>query len=549
MDNQLNSRVAVIGSGYWGKNLVRNFAALGTLGAICDKNEAVLEAFGQQYPGVETCMAFSQVLASQDIQGVALATPAETHYNLAREAILAGKHVYVEKPLTLELDQGQELIDLAYEHDRVLMVGHLLHYHPGFIKLKELAASGELGRINYIYSNRLNLGKIRREENILWSFAPHDISMILALAGEEPELVQATGGYYLHKKIADVTTTHLDFPSGLKAHIFVSWLHPFKEQKLVVVGDKKMAVFDDTQPLEDKLLLYPHQIIWENNIPVPAKAEAEKVPLEQGEPLKTECQEFLTCMGNGHRPTTDGREGLRVLKVLKAAQEALDNPGLGNSGIEGLRDSEIKGPRGKGQGPRTEATDNASQITDNRSRITDCFVHDTAVVDEPAEIGAGTKIWHFSHVLKNSRIGEKSNIGQNVVIGPDVTIGNQCKIQNNVSVYKGVTLEDGVFCGPSMVFTNIYNPRAEMSKMDQVRPTLVKHGATLGANCTIVCGATIGKYAFVGAGAVVTRDVPDHALVVGNPARQVGWMCVCGEKLSEDGMCESCGYTIKELRD
>jgi UDP-2-acetamido-3-amino-2,3-dideoxy-glucuronate N-acetyltransferase len=368
--------------------------------------------------------------------------------------------------------------------------------------------------------------------------------MILALAGEEPELVQATGGYYLHKKIADVTTTHLDFPSGLKAHIFVSWLHPFKEQKLVVVGDKKMAVFDDTQPLEDKLLLYPHQIIWENNIPVPAKAEAEKVPLEQGEPLKTECQEFLTCMGNGHRPTTDGREGLRVLKVLKAAQEALDNPGLGNSGIEGLRDSEIKGPRGKGQGPRTEATDNASQITDNRSRITDCFVHDTAVVDEPAEIGAGTKIWHFSHVLKNSRIGEKSNIGQNVVIGPDVTIGNQCKIQNNVSVYKGVTLEDGVFCGPSMVFTNIYNPRAEMSKMDQVRPTLVKHGATLGANCTIVCGATIGKYAFVGAGAVVTRDVPDHALVVGNPARQVGWMCVCGEKLSEDGVCESCGFRI-----
>jgi UDP-2-acetamido-3-amino-2,3-dideoxy-glucuronate N-acetyltransferase len=166
------------------------------------------------------------------------------------------------------------------------------------------------------------------------------------------------------------------------------------------------------------------------------------------------------------------------------------------------------------------------------------------VVDEPAEIGAGTKIWHFSHVLKNSRIGEKCNIGQNVVIGPDVTIGNQCKIQNNVSVYKGVTLEDGVFCGPSMVFTNIYNPRAEMSKMDQVRPTLVKHGATLGANCTIVCGATIGKYAFVGAGAVVTRDVPDHALVVGNPARQVGWMCVCGEKLSEDGVCESCGFRI-----
>jgi UDP-2-acetamido-3-amino-2,3-dideoxy-glucuronate N-acetyltransferase len=156
-------------------------------------------------------------------------------------------------------------------------------------------------------------------------------------------------------------------------------------------------------------------------------------------------------------------------------------------------------------------------------------------------IGAGTKIWHFSHILSNSTIGENANIGQNVVIGPDVNIGRQCKIQNNVSVYKGVTLEDGVFCGPSMVFTNIYNPRAEIGKMDQVRPTLVKHGATLGANCTIVCGITIGRYAFVGAGAVVTHNVPDHALVVGNPARRIGWACACGERLTDELDCQACG--------
>ena len=171
------------------------------------------------------------------------------------------------------------------------------------------------------------------------------------------------------------------------------------------------------------------------------------------------------------------------------------------------------------------------------------FSHQTAVIDNDCNIGKGTKIWHFSHVLSNSIIGRNCNIGQNVVIGPDVTIGKGCKIQNNVSVYKGVTLEDGVFCGPSMVFTNIYNPRAEIRKMDQVRPTLVKHGATLGANCTVVCGVTIGRYAFIGAGAVVTHNAPDHALMLGNPAKKVGWMCQCGERLTEDLDCLVCGKT------
>ncbi|MCF8026696.1 MAG: Gfo/Idh/MocA family oxidoreductase, partial [Desulfobacteraceae bacterium] len=508
-------QVAVVGSGYWGKNLVRNYHNLGALGLICDKNETVLENFQSQYPGVQTCLAYSDILSRNDIQGVAIATPAEAHYPLAREALLAGKHVYVEKPLVLEEAEGRELIDLAEQNNRVLMVGHLLQYHPVFIRLRELASSGELGRINYIYSNRLNLGKIRREENILWSFAPHDISMILSLAGEEPENIKATGGYYLHKKIADVTTTHMEFPSGLQAHIFVSWLHPFKEQKLVVVGDKKMAVFDDTQAWEDKLLLYPHEITWENNVPVPTRADAQQVEISKDEPLKAECMHFLHCMENGHTPITDGREGLRVLRVLNSAQECLDNGG--------------------------QKTGEKNQLSAHTPQAAGTFVHDTAVIDDPAEIGSGTRIWHFSHVLKNSSIGENCNIGQNVVIGPDVAIGSTCKIQNNVSVYKGVTLEDGVFCGPSMVFTNIYNPRAEIRKMDQVRETLVKRGATLGANCTVICGVTIGRYAFIGAGAVVTRDVPNHALVAGNPARLVGYVSTCGEKLSEDFSCRHCG--------
>ncbi len=525
-------RVAVIGSGYWGKNLVRNYHGLGALSLICDKNETVLDGFKEQYPGVETCLAVSDVLARDDVQGVVIATPAETHYYLAREAILAGKHVYVEKPLVLDEDQGRELIELAEKHGLVLMVGHLLQYHPVFVRLRDMASSGELGRINYIYSHRLNLGKIRREENILWSFAPHDISMILTLAGEMPEKVTATGGNYLHRKIADVTTTHLDFPSGLKAHIFVSWLHPFKEQKLVVVGEKKMAVFDDTLPWEDKLLLYAHEIRWEQGIPVPAKAEPERVQIPRDEPLKAECAHFLECVSTGKTPRTDGREGLAVLEILNRAQESLDKPDSRNSGIEGAK------RRGS----------DFSELSDLRERQgRGAFVHVTSVIDENVEIGAGTKIWHFSHVLKNSRIGEGCVIGKYVEIGPEVSIGKGCKIQNNIGIFKGITLEDYVFCGPSVVFTNIFNPRAAIRKMDQIRPTLVRSHATLGANCTIVCGVTIGEYAFVGAGAVVTRDVPDHGLVVGNPARLVGYVCACGERLDEDYVCAVCGGKLEGL--
>jgi UDP-2-acetamido-3-amino-2,3-dideoxy-glucuronate N-acetyltransferase len=392
---------------------------------------------------------------------------------------------------------------------------------PAFVRLKELASKGDLGRINYIHSHRLNLGKIRREENILWSFAPHDISMILSLAQEEPESVMTAGGYYLHKKIADVTTTHLDFPSGLRAHIFVSWLHPFKVQELVVVGDRKMAVFDDTRPWGEKLFLYPHEIKWEGNVPVAAKAEPEKVDIPQSEPLHVECRQFLECMTNGKHPLTDGREGLKVLKILNASQRSLDENGRKISlGLYPVSSDPYRVSSAQPPG---------------------CFVHPSAIVDEKVTIGESTKVWHFTHVLSGSKIGKGCNIGQNVVIGPDVNMGNNCKLQNNVSVYKGVTLEDGVFCGPSMVFTNVYNPRAEIRKMDQARPTLVKRGASIGANATVVCGNTLGRYCFVGAGAVVTKNVPDHALVVGNPGKQIGWMCECGERLTDDLDCLTCG--------
>src|SRR5271166_5573744 len=314
-------RVAVIGCGYWGKNLVRNFAELGALAAICDPDRAAADQLAERYRG--RIAEFDSVLCDPAIAGVAIAAPAVLHAELARRAIEAGKHVFVEKPLALTVPEAEQLCALAERHDRRLMVGHLMQYHPAFTKLRQLVREGALGRLQYVYSNRLNLRKVRREEDILWSFAPHDLSMILSLVGQEPAEVGAQGGYYLHKTIADVTTTLLAFPGGERAHVFVSWLHPYKEQKLVVTGDRAMAVFDDAQPWSRKLLLYPHRIEWRETMPVPQKAEADPVLLEEGEPLNLECRHFLDCIATGGTPRTDGREGLRVLRVLARASAAL----------------------------------------------------------------------------------------------------------------------------------------------------------------------------------------------------------------------------------
>lgn len=315
--------IAVVGCGYWGKNLIRNFHELGSLAAVCDPDQKTAKTFAAQYD--VPALTWEDVLKNADIKGVVIAAPASLHYKLARAALEVGKHVFVEKPMALEIAHGKELCLLAKENGLILMVGHLLRYHTGYQKLKELCVEGALGSIRYIYSNRLNLGKIRREEDILWSFAPHDISMILDLMQEEPESVTAQGGFYLSDTVADVTTTHMNFSGGRKAHIFVSWLHPFKEQKLVVVGSKAMAVFNDGEPWDSKLVLFRHSVdIDENNIPIANKAEAEQIVLEQLEPLRTECMQFIQCMKTGFKPKTHGEEGLRVLKVLQKATEALE---------------------------------------------------------------------------------------------------------------------------------------------------------------------------------------------------------------------------------
>ena len=315
------TRVAVIGCGYWGKNIVRNLAELGALAAVCDEDRQRAEAMASLYR--VPVVGWEEILADPGIGAVAIVVPAVLHYRLARQALEAGKHVFVEKPMTFNLSEAEHLCVLAEQWNLRLMVGHLLQYHSAFLKLRQLVQDQEFGRLLYIYSTRLNLGKIRREEDILWSFAPHDVSMILSLINEDPEHVTAVGAYYLHGTIADVTTTHLRFPAGEQAHIFVSWLHPVKEQRLVVVGSKAMAVFDDGEPWPSKLRLYRHKISWDESVPLPHKAEAEMVAVAACEPLKAECRHFLDCIASGDRPRTDGREGVRVLRVLAQAAVAL----------------------------------------------------------------------------------------------------------------------------------------------------------------------------------------------------------------------------------
>lgn len=529
MQNEAYPRdLALIGAGYWGKNLARNFLALGALHTLCDASAKTLAGYGDGYAGVLKTARAEELWGNAAITKVAIAAPAVLHYSLVKTAMEAGKDVFVEKPLCLVEKEAEELVALAERTGRVLMVGHLLQYHPCVQKLLDMVARGELGQIHYITSNRLNLGKIRHEENSLWSFAPHDLSVILSLVGNQlPVRVRCMGESYLTRGVADTTLTALRFAGGVHAHVYVSWLNPFKEQKLTVVGSHGMAVFDDTRPWGQKLVLHKQYLTWaEGRIPTPTKSGGEPIDPPESEPLRNECRHFLDCCRDRCPPRTDGQEGLRVLRVLQMAQRSLE------------RDGEAACPSdrtpGAPAGPAPEY-----------------FVHPSAFVDEGARIGRGTKIWHFSHVMKGAQIGERCIFGQNVNVDGGVLIGNNVKVQNNVSIYTGTVVEDDVFLGPSCVLTNVTNPRSQINRHALYEKTVFKRGATIGANATIVCGVTLGRYAFVAAGSVVTKDVPDYALVMGNPARQKGWMSRHGHvlKTGPDGImtCPESGYRYKEI--
>jgi UDP-2-acetamido-3-amino-2,3-dideoxy-glucuronate N-acetyltransferase len=517
----MSKRVCVVGAGRWGANHIRTLDELGCLAGIVESDEATLRRIHDAYPDAAAFDDIRQA-AGGGFDGYTIATPARTHFELARFLISHGRHVLVEKPLALTAAEARQLVELARQHGVNLMVGHVLLFHPAIRKMKELVQAGKIGKPQYLYSNRLNLGTVRTEENILWSFAPHDISIFQDLIGAAPAAVESRGGAFVQPHIHDSTLTILRYPDNVVGHIFVSWLHPFKEHRLVVIGSKGMLSFEDSSG-ERNLLFYEKGIDWIQGEPIKRDGPTEVIPYERKPPLTAELEYFIEHLDGRPIEIADGRNGVEILEILERATASLLSPAR---------------PAAEHVGPAPSG---------------DYFVHPTSVVDEHAAIGTGTKVWHFAHVQSGARIGRNCTLGQNVNIGNNVRIGDHVKIQNNVSVYEGVELEDYVFCGPSMVFTNILDPRCKYPQGggQHYRKTLVREGASIGANATILCGHTIGRHAFIAAGAVVTSDVPDYALMVGVPARRTGWACECGEVLPRfaDGVdCPRCGlkYSLHE---
>ena len=321
-------RLGVAGLGYWGPNLARNFAALPgcELAWLCDADPAAAERVAARFPGVSSTSDFDDLLEDAELDAIVLATPVPTHADLAVRVLEAGKHCFVEKPLAIDVVAAERAVAAARDAGRVLMVGHLLEYHPAVAKLKAVADAGDLGDIHYIYSNRLNLGKLRADENALWSLGAHDVSVVLLLAGEEPCEVEARGESYIKAGVEDVVFAFLRFPSGLAAHLHLSWLDPHKERRFTVVGSRRMATFDDME-LERKVTVYDKGFdedasSYGEYITRSGDTWSPRVP--NREPLRIECEHFVECVREGRTPQSDGASGLRVVRVLEALQQRLD---------------------------------------------------------------------------------------------------------------------------------------------------------------------------------------------------------------------------------
>ena len=519
----MNKKICVVGAGKWGRNHIKTLDKLGCLGGVVETDEKVLNELTTEYPHAQVFSDYKKASA-KSFDGFTVVTPAETHFKIASYLLQNKNHVLVEKPLALTSKEAKTLKGIADKNNLNLMVGHVLLFHPAIRKIKEIVDEGRIGKLQYIYSNRLNLGTVRTEENILWSFAPHDVSLFQYFIGTLPEEIVSRGGIFLQPNIHDSTLTILKYPDNIVGHIFVSWLHPFKEHRLVVIGSKGMLSFEDSTDKKE-LLFYEKGIDWVKGEPVKRDGSTEVIEYDRSMPLTEELKYFVDHLNGDPIEIASSQDAIDVLEILEQATESL----IQESGVTG-----------------EEKTVQTAKL--------EYYVHPTAVIDDNVKIGKGTRVYHFSHVQSGSSIGRNCTLGQNVNIGNNVRIGNHVKIQNNVSVYEGVELEDYVFCGPSMVFTNIVDPRCEFPQRGSefYKKTLVRYGASLGANATVVCGHTIGRFAFIAAGAVVTKDVPDYALMTGVPAKRTGWMSRHGTRLpkpNKDGImvCPKSGWKYQEV--
>lgn len=490
--------LGLIGGGYWGKNLIREFNSLNVLKTICDADNTLLEQHKVNYPHVNCTNDFNTILQDPEITMVCVSLPAHLHYKFGIQVLNAGKHLYVEKPVTLNVDEAETLNHVAKEAGLTFMVGHLLHYHNDIKAVKYIIQEGHIGNIKYITSNRKSHGIYRTFENVLWSFGVHDISIVLSLCkatSDDVVNLSCSGKSCITPNVHDVVNCTFT-ANDIYVNINVDWCSPIKEQRLTIVGDKGIIVFDDTKP-KDKVIYVPNHVTMINDIPVANKetitwpsnnnycindnihqSTIDESTFVLRSPLNEECHHFIYCCSNGKTPITNGDEAINVLKVLKRCDELLC--------------------------PVME---------------TQYFSHETSCIESDS-IGSGTKIWRWTHISKDAIIGNNCNIGQGCEIAG--ILGNGCKVQNNVSIYKGVEAGNNVFFGPSCVLTNDINPRCEHPKGGHYIKTILEDCVTLGANCTIVCGVTIGHHALIGAGATVTKDVDPFAIMVGNPARQIG---------------------------
>lgn len=480
--------LGLIGGGYWGKNLIRVFNNLNILHSICEIDDNLIEKYKTDYPNIIITKSFDDLLQNDEINMICVSLPAQMHYDYGIKVLKAKKHLYMEKPITLNIDEAIILDNIANQNNLILMTGHILHYHQGIKKIKEILFDKQLGDIKYITCNRKSHGIYRTYENVLWSFGVHDISIVLSLCQgtfNNVKNLKCTGKSFITKDVYDIVNLSMEI-NDIYVNINVDWNSPYKEQKMSIVCSKGMILFDDVEK-ENKVKIFYNHINDISDHPIANKSHGTVCNLNPYiSPLESECIHFIECCNTLQNPITHGKEAIEVLKVLKQCDKILNK------------------------------------------NMNNYFCHETSIINDGCLIKDDTKIWQWCHITKEAVIGKGCNIGQNCYISG--TLGDGCKVQNNVSVYKGIEAGNNVFFGPSCVLTNDINPRCEYSKNGEYIKTIIEDGVSIGANATIICGNKIGKYSLIGAGAVITKDVEPFSIMVGNPATKIGTINKSGDR-------------------